>query len=96
MDVDGAVAKEASQTGLGRNVKVRVSRRIGQRDDRTWNTEHLLSCEWAYSDVAVLARKISDLAGFRLGVVAGRDLATDVRIKMRLGRSTVTIRWDRF
>lgn len=26
MNVDGAVAKEASKTGLGRNVKVRVSK----------------------------------------------------------------------
>ena len=28
VDVDGAIAKEASQTGLGRNVKVRVSKEI--------------------------------------------------------------------
>ncbi len=95
MDVDGAVAKEASKTGLGRDVQVRVSEgslvSVLIEDRIPQVLQHLLSCKWADGDVAVLAGEISNLAGFWLGVVTRRDLATDVRIKMSLGRSTVSV-----
>ena len=43
----------------------------------------------------MLAGEISNLAGFWLGVVARRDLATDVRIKMTQSRGTISISGDR-
>ena len=51
-------------------------------DGTLWIQEHLLSCKWAYGDVAVLAGEIPHLAGLWLGVVTGRYLATDVGVKM--------------
>ena len=56
--------------------------------------QDLLSREWAYGDIAVLASKISDLAGLWLGVVARRDLATDVRIEMTQSGSAIAVCWD--
>lgn len=56
--------------------------------------EHLLSCEWAYGDVAVLAGEISNLAGFWLCVVTRRYLATDIRIKMSRCGGTVSVGRD--
>lgn len=78
MDVDGAVAKEAPQTGLSRNVQVRV-----------------LSCEWAYGDVAMLAGEISNLACLWVGTVTRRDLATYIRIKMCRCSGTIPVGWNR-
>ena len=57
--------------------------------------KHSLSCKWANSNVAMLAGKISNLAGLWLGVVARWDLATDVRIKMCCCRGAVSIRGHR-
>ena len=98
MDIDGTVAKETSQTGRGRSVKVGVSKiffiSVLVEDESPGVQEDLLSCEWAYGDVAVLAGEISNLAGLWLGVVARGDLATDIRIKMTQSFGTVTIGWD--
>ena len=98
MDVDGAVAKEASETSLGRNVKVRVSKEtlvsVLRKGGVPQVREHLLSCEWAYGDVAVLAGEISNLAGLWLRVVTRRDLATDIRIKMSQCGGTVSVGRD--
>ena len=57
--------------------------------------EHLLGYEWACGDVAVLAGEISNLACLWMGVVTGRDLATNVRIKMSCGGGAVAVSWDR-
>lgn len=80
------VAKEASQTRLSGNVKIRVSGgkyvSVLITDRCTWVQRHLLSCKWAHGDVAVLAGEISNLAGLWLGIITRRDLAADVRIKM--------------
>ena len=98
MDIDGAVAKEASQTGRGRGVKVRVSEiffiSVLAEDEPPGVQQDLLSCKWAHGDVAMLAGEISNLAGLWLGVVARRNLATDIRIKMAQSFGTVTIGWD--
>ena len=59
------------------------------------NTEHLLGHEWACGDVAVLAGEISNLTCLWLGVVTGRDLAANVRIKMSCGGGAVAVSWDR-
>ena len=56
---------------------------------------HLLGYEWACGDVAVLAGEISNLARLRMGVVTGRYLATNVRIKMSCGGGAVAVSWDR-
>lgn len=60
-------------------------------DGTLWVQEPLLSCKWAYGDVAVLASEIPNLAGFWLSVVTRRYLATDVRIKMAQSSSTITV-----
>ena len=67
---------------------------IGQRTDSRLDAEHLLSCERAYGDVAMLACSISNLTGFWLGVVAWRGFATDVRIKMGQGPCAISTGWD--
>jgi len=42
----------------------------------------------------VLACEVTNLACFRVGVVAGWDLATNERVKMSHRTSAISIRWD--
>lgn len=43
----------------------------------------------------MLAGEISDLAGLRLGIVAWRDLTTNVRIEMTQSRCAIPVGWNR-
>ena len=95
MDVDGAVAKKAAETGLSRNVEVDIAGDCQLAEQfKTGFWRDLRSVEYVDGDVAVLACQITNLAGFWLSGIARWDFATNEGIEMAKRSSAVAISRD--